>query len=381
MKFTTLSLLMLSMVPLTGCATGDEAPSTSDATSDLSFNRSHVVFTMSNAATGNEILAYRRSAGQLQLASTTPTGGVGSAGGLGSQGALAFAFGGRVLLAVNPGSNEVSSFLVDGTRLYPLSRVASGGARPISVAARGNLVYVLNAGEPNSVVGLYLDIFGRLHELPGSLRSLGAAAVGPAQVAFSPDGRSVVVTEKGTNMIDAFAVRYDGRLRDKVSAASAGKTPFGFAFTSQGQLVVSEASGGAPGAGTVSSYDLVGGVDRRAEVHTGPVADEQSAPCWIVITDDDQYAYATNTASGTISGYKLSDDGSLELFADGGATADTGAGSGPIDMALDRSSRRLYVLAGGSHDIQELEVQSDGSLVATGLSVTVPAAAAGLIAR
>ena len=340
---------------------------------------SHTVYTLSNAATGNAVLAFhRRADGSLEAAATTATGGLGSDDALGSQGALAFAFDGHVLLAVNPGSNDVSSFLVDGTHLYLLSRVASGGTRPISVAAHDGLVYVLNAGASPSVSGLYLDWFGRLHPLSGSTTAVGA---GPAQVSFSPDGHSLVVTEKATNKIDTFTVGYGGRLHDNMAVDSAGQTPFGFAFTSRGQLVVSEAAGGAAGAGSVSSYELVGNVGRHADLITGPIADEQSAPCWIVITRDDRFAYASNTASGTISGYTVAPDGELTLFDDGGATAETGEGSKPIDMALDRRSRRLYVLGAGSHDIQELEVDDDGSLLATGVSVEVPATSVGLLAR
>jgi 6-phosphogluconolactonase len=342
------------------------------------------VFTMSNAAAGNSVIAFARSVdGSLAPAGETPTGGLGSGGGLGSQGAVTLTEDGRFLLVVNAGSNDVSAFAVTGTSLQLRSRRSSGGVQPISVAVRDHLVYALNAGGTANVSGLYLDSYGQLYPISGSAQPLSAAAPGPAQVSFSPSGASLVVTEKGTNTIDTFAVRYDGRLASAVSTPSAGQTPFGFAFTSRGILVVSEAAGGAAGAGTVSSYRLqrTYGVDRRARVASGPIADLQSAPCWIVITNHDRFAYTSNTASGTISGYRVRDDGALTLFDDQGVTAATGAGSRPIDMAFDRSSRHLYVLNAGTHTVAEFDRAPDGSLLETGVAMQVPASAVGLAAR
>jgi hypothetical protein len=43
--------------------------------------------------------------------------------------------------------------------------------------------------------------------------------------------------------------------RGPVSHASSGATPFGFAFSKRGDLIVSEANG-APGGSAASSYDV-----------------------------------------------------------------------------------------------------------------------------
>ena len=54
---------------------------------------------------------------------------------------------GHVLLAVNAGSNTLSLFRVArGDKLLLKQVVASGGEFPVSIAVRGDLVYVLNAG-------------------------------------------------------------------------------------------------------------------------------------------------------------------------------------------------------------------------------------------
>src|SRR5437773_1829476 len=69
------------------------------------------VYTMTNAADTNRIVVFSRgSKGELQSDHSLPTGGKGTGGGLGSQGALALGHDGKWLLAVNAGSNEVSVF-------------------------------------------------------------------------------------------------------------------------------------------------------------------------------------------------------------------------------------------------------------------------------
>ncbi len=385
-KFSNL-LLPVAMLGLAACAEADPGSSTDEVASELAGpTGTRAVYTMSNDAAGNSVVSFARASdGSLTSTGSTPTGGLGSGGGLGSQGALALSANGRILVVVNPGSNDVSSFAVTSSGLALRSRVSSGGERPISVDIHDGLVFVLNAGGTNNVSGLYLDWQGRLHSIAGSTQPLSAASVGPAQVAISPSGGAVVVTEKGTNTIDTFTVRYDGTLRAGVASPSAGRTPFGFQFTSSGQLVVSEAFGGDAGLGAVSSYRLGHApgsyINRRAELITGPIADLQTAPCWIVVTENNRYAYTSNTGAGNISGYHVDHQGELTLFGDGGLTADTGTGSKPIDMALDRSSRNLYVLNAGTHEIVELDVAGDGSLVDTGRSVTVPDTTVGLVAR
>ena len=57
--------------------------------------------------------------------------------------------------------NDVSVFTVlrsGGVRL--VEQEASGGGRPISVAVHGDLVYVLNAGDPNNISGFRLTTAG-----------------------------------------------------------------------------------------------------------------------------------------------------------------------------------------------------------------------------
>ena len=139
----------------------------------------------------------------------------------------------------------------------------SGGKRPISVTARGNLLYVLNEGGTPNIAGFVIDEeTGRLTYLEDSTRKLPSGGMAdPAQIAFNPTGKTLVLTQKVTNLIVTWRVRVDGLVQAPVITPSNGITPFGFGFDSLGHLIVSEAAAEVPEASSVSSYQfLPGGV-------------------------------------------------------------------------------------------------------------------------
>jgi 6-phosphogluconolactonase (cycloisomerase 2 family) len=201
--------------------------------------------------------------------------------------------------------------------------------------------------------------------------------VSAPQISFDRSGRVLVVTEEATNLIDTYTIARDGRASGPVSHPSVGQTPFGFAFDARGDLVVSDAFGGAPTGGALSSYNV--SEDGSLANLSGPVADNQSAPCWVVTTADGRFAYTSNTGSGTISSYMIDHRGGLGLLAEDAAS--TGAGSAPIDIALSRDSRFLYALDSGTHAISGFRVHSDGSLTPLAAGPAgLPAGTTGLLA-
>lgn len=337
-----------------------------------------VVFALTNSAAGNAVAIYSRAAdGALTAAGSVSTGGLGTGGGLGSQGALALSDDGSRLYAVNAGSNSVSAFSVASGTLTLLGAVPSGGVLPVSVTAYGNLVYVVNAGvsgvSAGSISGFTAGPSGALTPLAGSTRPLSAANVGPAQIGFSPDGSTLVVTEKATNTVDTYAVGANGLAAGPVAHASSGATPFGFAFDKRGTLIVSEAFGGA--ASALSSYGLAGGF---TTLSPSVAATGQKAACWVVTTKNGRYAYTTNTASGTVSAYAIGQDGSLALLR---AVAGT-TGGAPTDAALSVNSHFLYVLNAATHRIDVFRAEADGSLTSlpTAGVAGLPTGATGVVA-
>jgi 6-phosphogluconolactonase (cycloisomerase 2 family) len=75
--------------------------------------KSGMLYTLTNAAIGNEVVAYSQAAnGQLTFQGSYATGGLGSGAGLGSQGSIITSQDKRWLFAVNAGSNQVSVFAI-----------------------------------------------------------------------------------------------------------------------------------------------------------------------------------------------------------------------------------------------------------------------------
>ena len=334
------------------------------------------VFTLTNDPAGNAVQVFERTGdGALSAGDEFPTGGAGTGSGLGSQGALALD--GRLLFAVNPGSDSISSFRVRGDGLELIDVDASGGDQPISLTVDDGLLYVLNAGGAGNITGYTISRQGSLSPVVGSTRPLSGAGVGPAQVSFDPGGTTLVVTEKNTNLIDTYDVDPNTGLASGPSPqASAGATPFGFAFDRRGHLIVSEAFGGAADASAVSSYGVQDGI---IDPISPSVATTETAACWIVVTKNGRFTYTTNTGSASISGYRIGRDGALALLDADGETGLTGPG--PIDMALTNSSRLLYSLNSGDGTISGFRVDARGGLTPIGGAGGLPTAATGLAAR
>jgi 6-phosphogluconolactonase (cycloisomerase 2 family) len=102
--------------------------------------KGQMVYTMSNAPSGNTVLAFEQRGDTLTPAGSFPTQGAGSGGGLGNQGAIVLSDCGETLLVVNAGSNEVSVFHVHDHGLTLTDMVSSGGVRPISIAIHDDWV-------------------------------------------------------------------------------------------------------------------------------------------------------------------------------------------------------------------------------------------------
>src|SRR5215204_5461404 len=164
------------------------------------------VFVQTNEADANRVIALRRGDdGSLSELGSYATGGAGDGTPhLTSQGSVALTRDGLHLLVTNAGSGEVSIFAVEDGGLSLVDTVATGPA-PKSIAEHEGIVYVLNTADA-SLAGFRLD-----NREPIERRSLAEGA-DPAQVGFSPDGSTLVVTDRGTNAIVQFPVGDSGRL-------------------------------------------------------------------------------------------------------------------------------------------------------------------------
>jgi len=317
------------------------------------------VYVNDNTAGANTIAGFdRHSDGSLTPIEGSPfnAGGQGTGTIVGSQGALQSSGDGRYLLAVDAGSNQISvlRILRDG-RLRRVGRgpVSSGGVEPISIAVHDNLVYVANEGDKttgtgSNYTGFRLNEGGQLVPIEGSTVNLPNTA-NPGDILFNSTGRNLIGVEVGTTvagtfLIDSFAVDEDGRIRPAAGspfpAQAAG--PFGSEFSpvNPAHLYVSNAHGGA-GNGSVSAFK-VARAGALSSIGSSPFPDGQTAPCWVEISHDGAYLWTVNTASTTISSYRILADGSLSLVT---STAfKSGTGIRPFDARLSADGSTLYVV-------------------------------------
>ncbi len=360
------------------------------------------VYTETNSAAGNQILVFARHAdGTLTQQKSVATGGVGLATQppfgfpiTDSSGALNLTANRHLLFAVNAGDSTISAFRVTPWGLRLVDRVASGGTEPISVASSGNLLYVLNEGT-GTITGFRFSWWGGLWQIPGSTQSLstpGPASI-PSQIGFSPDGRTVIVTERcylggcgagyAKGVLDTFVVRWDGTTGPAQKHASNDFGPFGFAYASNNDLIVTNTgdTGTPPNPGDPSKF--IGSsssylTDRFGDVvaNGGPVLSGGRGACWIAITGDGRYAFVTNslstfppgTGQGGVARYAISRNGRLTLLGTTDVTNEMHGVTFPTDMTLSPDSRYLYVVVPtldmvvppGSNNTSHIEVYRVG---------------------
>ena len=326
-----------------------------------------MIFVQTNDAEANTVVAFRREGdGRLARLGETPTGGRGNGmPHLPSQGSLTVA--GDHLLVVNAGSGELSVLAIEGSTLTLTDRADTGGM-PVSVTHHAGSIRVLNGGAEPGIVGFELD-GGKL--APAGSRAL-AAGSDPAQIAFTPDGQQLVVTERGTDAITLLDPALAGETQ---TYPAAGATPYGFDFAS-GTLVVTEAFGGRVGAAAASSYRLA---DGKLDTVSPSVGDERSEVCWAVASADGSNVWVTNFGDGTISRYSVGDNGSLELAEAVAASTVLGA-KGIRDAARTTDGGFLYALDADARRVFGWSIEADGRLVPAGSVDGLPATAAGLAA-
>jgi len=341
----------------------------------------HALFVETDQPAGNQILSFLRgSDGTLAKVGTTSTGGHGAiaagatADPLASQGGLALVDGGRELLAVNAGSNTISVLAVSGTSLTLVQKISSHGVFPVSLAAHGATVAVLDAADTGTVATYRLS-GGRLVDVAGSVRRLGLTEANPpnflaspGQVGFSPDGKHLIVTDKAsTSNFQVFGVSAAGLLSTTaVVSAAQNPVPFAFTFDPAGHLVAVEAK-----TSSLSTYTLA---SSGALTPIGTVSDNAKALCWLAEVGG--HFYGANAGSGTVSSFTVAADGTPAL--DQAVAASTQPGT--TDFAQSPDGHFLYVESGGVGAVNGFKVAADGTLVPVTTVWTIPVASEGLAA-
>ena len=345
-------------------------------------DRGGVVYAMTNADDGNEILVYYRyRSGKLKPVplATVATGGEGGSDNapvdpLGSQNALVYDESREMLFAVNAGDNTVTAFKTGfgGFQLHASALVDSEGYIPVSLAVNDNRLYVLNAGGSGSVATFAIGTNGDLSLL--GVLDLGLNnsneipfnnVMAPAQVGVDTLKRRIIVTHGGGQRLLTAALDDDGVARGNlVATPTPGVVPFAFEVSRYGNVLLAEA-----GSGSVSSFGP-SATGTPLVLESASVASGQRATCWIVATDN--YAYTANTGSDNISLYSHSRTGNLELVSAIAATA----ADAPTDMTLAGHGSFLYTLDANSGTISGFAIDANtGALTAVETQEGLPAAA------
>ncbi len=378
MKHPRLSILLTAVAAAAALAVSPAPNAAASGASDHADRHgpsAGAVFVLTDDLARNSVIAYDRSAdGHLTRAATYATGGTGAsvAGAvvdpLASQGSLTLDRRHGLLFAVNGGSDNVTVFGVDGSRLVRRQILPTHGDLPVSVGVSGDLAYVLNARDGGSITGF--RITGRhVEPLSGSTRALNLAPntnpeflQTPSQVAITPDERFAVVATKTHGTLLVFPLNDHGRPTASPVVTPSGTVPFALSFDRAGHLLVVDATGFA------SSYTVKRNGSLALISQVGPTG--QSAACWTVFVRGT--LYAANAGSNSITAFKVH-RGQLRI-SDPTAAA---TGAGPVDMAASRNGRFIYQLTGGSGRVNQYRRGSDGSLALIGTADTGLGAASG----
>jgi 6-phosphogluconolactonase len=352
-----LAVLLIPLLLLSATDNTAAAVQAKKAVGEKSF-----VYTITNPNGANSIAAYERNTetGELTFRATYPTGGRGTGGVVDSQSPLIIDPTGAFLIAVNPSSNDISVMAIqaDGSLQLVGLPVPSRGIEPVSLAIRGDLLYVANLGNattPASYAGFFLNEDGSLTRIKRIIElNIGD---NPTQILFNQAGNLLVGLQLGNRVINCFRIKASGRLR-QVGQLGNQTGPFAGVFNpaNDSQLIVGDVR--LPGA---VSYTVTkqGDIQQISAIRNAP----ERAACWIIANRSGEFYWVSNTGTNSVSLFSLDGTGALNLVSSHNTLA---FGRLPFELAIDRDNRFLY----------ELNIASGGTIHA--LRVTGDTANAGL---
>src|SRR5215510_8795627 len=322
----------------------------------------------------------------------------------------------RCLFTTNGGDNSVSSFTVDKdgrlTRL-DVKRTGnpiegkSGTAKSLAYAPSKGVLYALHSFGPDHLRLMSVDGRGKLTARPerytvntpdktdrvptmavlspdGKFLLVGTTFDRPiAHTGLYPDGSPILWVQQpdGTFKVIAsnapdpdglvvFPVRDDGTLGAATFHDAHAGSPFYIAFLN-GQpdtFVLGYAVGDGCAMGTI---------DGDGKINIGPLMKIDTSPglpselCWLAVSPDDRFVYATNFGYSYISSYRV-DGIDLSIAKDPACPKVPGDGtarglnstvtSGPSDTWITPDGAYLYQIYGNASKLLGYATKPDGSL-------------------
>ncbi|WP_460902723.1 lactonase family protein [Paraburkholderia jirisanensis] len=374
-------------VMLAACGSDDNHNPTPATPTPPAAAAAQLLFAQTNDATNQLIVFTRNPDGTLASRGDIPTGGKGTNGvnffagntvspdALTSNNSVIVTPDKTRLFVANAGDATVSTFALAANGTLTLLAVSpTNGVLPTSLAFQNGVLYVTHQKGAQELGAFRVDATS------GKLTQIGQSTVVqqdalPTEVSISPDGKFVVVNgflktvtpTQPANQLLAFPINADGTLGTVVTSASAGVGPFGGRFGNgalSSTYFVTEAAGT-----TASSYAFAS--NGAFSVVSGPVSvTGQTAPCWVVITPDNRFAYVSS-GSGVVSLFTVDTSGHLTLA---NVTAATEAATQPAassssfanDSWISPDGKFLYQDYAGDDKIVAYSIGSNGALTKLG---------------
>jgi 6-phosphogluconolactonase (cycloisomerase 2 family) len=378
----------------------------------------------------NAVVHYRRSAnGVIEEVDRVETGGAGSGefkptsgqesapNAFEGAGSLILSSDRGFLFTTNGGDNTVSCFGVgDDGRLTLLDVCStgnpvegrSGTAKSLAYAPETGTLYVLHSFGPDHLRLISVDADGKLtgrserytvnthdkldristmvvlapngryvfvgttFDEPASANPDGSAILWVPRAGRGPGGalKSIASNAPDPDGLAVFPVREDGSLGSAKFHDANGGSPFYIAFLHNrpDTFVVGEA---------VGDGCVLGTIDEDGHVEIGPLvkidtsAGLPSELCWLAVSPDDRFVYATNFGYSYVTTFEINGKG-LEIASDPACAKVKGDGtfralnntisSGPSDSWLTPDGAYLYQIYANAAKLVGYATQPDGSL-------------------
>jgi 6-phosphogluconolactonase (cycloisomerase 2 family) len=326
----------------------------------------------------NAVIAYRENAsGQVKQIGSFKTGGTGVANPQGLLGPddsdkeVIASSNGRLLFAVNQGSNSVAVFRVNQNGSLALvnhAAVGSGGTEPVSLSIANNRLYVVNRGD--EVQGQAAGIAPTITVF--NIRSNGTltenwAATTTLPVGLSPSQLLISSTSR-LAFLDTFTPPPLNNVTDANEVLP-------YQIASNGALIpVSSGGLGAPAtpplllglvqhptqsiiyAGLVGANEVAvftfDGSGNLSLVDTVADADQGKGECWTIVSANGKFLYTVDTGTNSVGVFSLADPlhpAQIQEFVLAGPQNSTGSSTAGLELAdfefaLNPSGTTLYVI-------------------------------------
>ncbi|KIJ23055.1 hypothetical protein M422DRAFT_39833 [Sphaerobolus stellatus SS14] len=339
---------------------------------------------LSNEPDGNYIISSAiNHNGTVTLGQAVWAGGIGARGTndpnpapdpLFSQGVITVS--GKNVFTVNPGSNTVAMFSIDGNDPTQLTMVGqpanSGGEFPVSVAAsqKTGLICVLNGGVVNGVSCFKHSGAKGLVQVPDTQRLFNLTQTTPpsgppntvSQVIFNQAETQLIASVKGIPPQPGFLAVWDinaqtGALSQNfvsVPPATGGALPFSLTpLPGQNALLATDPSTG------YSIFDFAPSSNiKKNRSGTYPVQG-QKATCWSAFSTKTGNAYIIDSGAQTISEISINAASLAPTIVNHYVLAN---GSAPIDSEVATVGGKdfLYVLSANRQSIYVMALDAPG---------------------